>query len=354
MNRKSFVLILIILLALSLVLSGCGQKEKPADQGTEKVEQKEVEKWPTRPITIIVGFNAGGGMDVMSRAIAPELTKFLGVDVIVQNMPGAGSGTAAEYVLKQPADGYTLFAASSAISTFPAMANSDATYKNLGMLAIPIIAEPAFQVPKDSPYKDMNDLIEAWKKGGTTGANTGVGGLWHIPQLLAVDEVGGEVTYVPYPSGKEAALSVAKGEVDWGTSGALMESGEFFKEGLSRPLAIFNDKPYNVPGYGDIPPITDFIPELKDKIVAGAGWRGLAYKQGIPQERLEKLYEAIEHAFQTESVKKFLSDTGLIPGTYYRAEADKAYELTSRIQSWLLYDLGVSKRSPEEVGVPRP
>ncbi len=341
-KRKAWITVAVVFcMAAALLLGGCGK-------------DSQAEKWPTRPITIVIGFAPGGGMDVMARALAPEMAKKLGVEVVVQNMPGAGSGTAADYLIKQPADGYTIFAPSSAVATFPAMANSSVTSKQMGMLAIPIIAEPTFLVPKDSPLKDMNDLIALWKKGGSTASNTGAGGLWHIPQVLAVGAVGGNVKYVPYPSGKDTAFAVVKGEVDWGTSGALMEAGAFIKDGLVRPLAIFSDKPYPMPGYGDIPPITNYIPALKDKIVAGAGWRGLAYKKGIPQDRLDKLQEAVKYACESESFKKMVKESGLISASYYGADADKVYEQTMRVQSWLLHDLKISRRSPEEVGVARP
>jgi tripartite-type tricarboxylate transporter receptor subunit TctC len=345
MNRRSTWIgcVVVFSLVVSAIFAGCGGQQAG-----------KAEKWPTRPITLIVGFAPGGGMDVMCRALAPEMAKKLGVEVVVQNMPGAGSGTAADFVIKQAADGYTLFAPSSAVATFPAMANSNVTYKEMGMLAIPIIAEPTFLVHKNSPVKNMNDLIALWKKGGSTGSNTGAGGLWHIPQVLSVNAVGGNVKYVPYPSGKDTAMAVAKGDVEWGTSGALMEAGGLIVEGLIRPLAIFSDKPYQLVGYGEIPPITQFIPELKDKIVAGAGWRGLAYKKGIPKDRLDKIAEATKFAIESESFQQMVKKNGLIAGNYYGAEADKAYEQTTRIQSWLLHDLKISRRSPETMGVLRP
>lgn len=340
-------LVLILLIGSMTVLSVFG-----AGQGARAVVDEA--EFPSRPITILVGFAPGGGMDVMSRVLAPEMSEYLGVEVTVVNMPGAASGMAADYLNNQPADGYFLFAASSGVCTFPAMGYSDVTYEQMGMLAIPIIAEPAFQVPYNSPFRDMGDLIEAWKRGGTIAANNGPGAIWHIPQVLAVNAVGGEVTYAPFEGGAGAALAVAQGQVDWGTSGAFMESSQYFREGMSRPLAIFSDQPYNIPGYGVIPPITDWIPELRGQILAGSGWRGLAYKRGIPEDRLRILSEAVRHAVESARFRNFMTDAGMIDGNLYGAEADAVLESTTRVQSWMLVDIGEALRSPEEVGVPRP
>ena len=78
------------------------------------------EKWPTRPITIYIGFAPGGGMDMMGRLLSEEMRKPLGVAMPVVNMTGANGAIAMDHVNKQPKDGYSLYGISSAISTFPA------------------------------------------------------------------------------------------------------------------------------------------------------------------------------------------------------------------------------------------
>ena len=78
------------------------------------------EKWPTRPITIYIGFAPGGGMDMMGRLLSEGMGKSLGVAMPVVNMTGANSAVAMDHVYKQPKDGYNLFGISSAVSTFPA------------------------------------------------------------------------------------------------------------------------------------------------------------------------------------------------------------------------------------------
>jgi len=372
-NPKRITTIVLTVIMLVFAITGCGQA--PAQQpntssapapatnssATQPAQESKApveEDWkPNRPISIVVGFAAGGGVDTMARVLATEMSKYLNADVIVENMPGAGSGTAAEYALNNEADGYTLLAVSSAAATYAAMDNSNATYNEMDMLGIMVLSEPAFEVPANSPYKTMDDLIQAWKTEKTTAANAGNGGLWHIPQLIALSKAGADinnVSFVPYSSGKEDATAIAKGEVDWGVTGAFMESAEFVKNGMSRALCIFSDKPYEIPGYGTLEPITKFIPEITaDDISAGAGWRGIVIKKGAPENVYKTLEKALKAAYESDAFKELMQSNGLIPAGVFGKEANDAYEYTSRLQSWLLYDLGFANRSPDEVNVPR-
>lgn len=370
-KQKRISALVLALIMLTAVITGCGgapaqQTNEPGPTTTsspttepgQESEKPVAEDWkPDRPITIVVGFGAGGGVDTMTRVLAAELSSYLGTDVVVENMPGAGSGAAAEYAHGNAADGYTLLAVSSASATYAAMDNSNATYNEMDMLGVMVLSEPAFEVPATSPIQTMDDLINAWKTEKTTAANAGNGGLWHIPQLIALNRAGvdiSNVSFVPYASGKEDATAIAKGEVDWGVTGAFLESAEFIKDGMSRALCIFSDKPYEIPGYGVLDPITDFIPEITaNDISAGAGWRGIVIKKGAPENVYNTLDKALKAAYESDAFKELMTKNGLIPAGIFGEEANDVYEYTSRLQSWLLYDLGFANRSPEEVNVPR-
>ena len=336
---------------MALLLSGCG--ETPAEPAEEDGT------WtPDRTITMYVGFDAGGGVDTMARVLATEMSSYLGVDVVVENMPGGGSGTAAEHVLNLDADGYALLAVSSACATYAAMDNSDATYNNMDMLGVMVLSEPAFEVPATSQIQTMDQLVELWKSGEHhTAANAGNGGLWHIPQLLAMNAVGADmanVSFVPYSSGKEDATAIAKGEVDWGVTGAFLESAEFCISGMSRALCIFSDQSYEVPDYGTLPPVTDFIPQLTaEDIAAGAGWRGVLVKSGTPDAVYTVLEDALKAAYESEAFQNLIEENGLLPAGYFGQEAQDTYAYTTQVQSWLLYDMGMANRSPEELDIPR-
>jgi tripartite-type tricarboxylate transporter receptor subunit TctC len=311
------------------------------------------EKWPSKPITIYIGYAPGGGMDMMGRILSEEMKKTLGVAIPVVNMTGANSAIAMEHVYKQPKDGYTLFGISSAVSTFPATGLSKLTYKDFGIIGIVFETLPTFSVPWDSPIKTPQELIEGFKKGNLTGSNSGIGGMWHVPQLIVVNAVGGKFKAVPYEGGAPSAMAVAKKEVDFGTSD-LSEALTVIQSKMVRPLFVFDDKPFSLEGFGVIPPITEFVPQMKERLSAGKGFRALGYAKGIPEDRIKKLIEALKVAMASDAVKNF-GKKNLLPlnGTV-GAEADKIWMVQTQVQAWLLYDIKEAKKNPEELGIPRP
>jgi tripartite-type tricarboxylate transporter receptor subunit TctC len=311
------------------------------------------EKWPTRPITIYIGYAPGGGMDMMGRILSEEMRKTLGVAIPVVNMTGANSAIAMDHVYKQPKDGYTLFGISSAVSTFPATGLSKLTYKEFGMIGIVFDTLPTFSVPWDSPIKTAKDLIEGFKKGDLTGSNSGIGGMWHVPQLIVMNTLGAKFKAVPYEGGAPSAMAVAKKEVDFGTSD-LSEALTVINSKMVRPLFVFDDKPFNLEGFGVIPPITEFVPQMKDKLSAGKGFRALGYAKGIPEDRIKKLIDAFKIAMASDAVKNFGQKTLLPLNGIAGADADKVWAIQTQVQAWLLFDIKEAKKNPEELGIPRP
>jgi tripartite-type tricarboxylate transporter receptor subunit TctC len=291
-------------------------------------------------------------MDMMGRLLSDGMRKTLGVAIPVVNMTGANGAIAMDHVFKQPRDGYSLYGISSALSTFPATGLSKLTYKEFGMIGIVFNNLATFSVPYDSPIKTAKELIEGLKKGDLTGSNSGIGGMWHVPQMIVVNTLGGKFKAVPYEGGAPAALAAAKKEVDFATSD-LSEALTLIKAKMLRPLFLFDDKPFTLEGVV-IPPITDFVPQMKDKLSAGKGWRALGYPRGIPEDRIKKLIDAFRTSMESEAVKDF-GRKNLLPlnGTT-GAEADRIFAASTQIQSWLLYDIKEAKRSPQELGIPRP
>jgi tripartite-type tricarboxylate transporter receptor subunit TctC len=311
------------------------------------------EKWPTRPITIYIGYAPGGGMDMMGRILSEEMRKTLGVAMPVVNMTGANSAIAMDHVHKQPKDGYTLFGISSAVSTFPATGLSKLTYKEFGIIGIVFDTLPTFSVPWDSPIKTAKDLIERFKKGDLTGSNSGIGGMWHVPQLIVMNTIGGKFKAVPYEGGAPSAMAIAKKEVEFGTSD-LSEALTVINAKMVRPLFVFDDKPFNLEGFGVIPPITEFVPEIKDKLSAGKGFRALGYAKGIPEDRIKKLIDVFKIAMASDAVKNFGKKNLLPLNDAVGTAADRIWVNQTLVQSWLLYDIKEAKRNPEELGIPRP
>jgi len=270
----------------------------------------------------------------------------------VLNMQGAVGAIGTDYVYKQPKDGYTLYALSSGICTFPTTGFSSYTYKEFGAIGICFEALPVYTVSADSPIKNMNQLIEGLKKGNLTGSNTGRGGIWHVPQVILNSCAGGSFKVVPYNSGTDSALAAAKKEVDFATCD-VAEAQVYLREKMLRALCVVDDKPFQLDGVGTIPAVTDFVPSIKDKLMAAKGWRALGYARGIPEDKIKKLIQAFRTAVESEEVTNFSKKSLLSINGLTGSEADKVFASTTQILSWLLFDLKEGKRSPSEVGIPR-
>jgi tripartite-type tricarboxylate transporter receptor subunit TctC len=310
------------------------------------------EKWPTRPISIYIGMPPGGGMDMMGRLLSEGMRKLLGVPLPVVNMPGANGAIAMDHAYKQPRDGYSLYGISSAGSTFPATGISKLTYKEFAMIGILFGNMPTFSVPYDSPIKSGKELVEAIKGGQLTASNSGTGGMWHVPQIIVANFLGGKFKAVPYNGGPQSALAAAKKEVDFTTSD-ISEALTLIRSKMLRPLFVFDDKPYVLDGVS-IPPITDFAPGIKSKLDAGKGWRALGYAKGVPEDIVKRLIDAFKVTTQSDAVKDFATKNLLPIDGRTGEEANKIFAEATQTQSWLLYDIKEAKRSPQELGIPRP
>jgi hypothetical protein len=122
---------------------------------------------------------------------------------------------------------------------------------------------------------------------------------------------------------------------------------------MVRPLFVFDDRPFDLEGFGVIPPITEFLPEMKDKLSAGKGFRALGYAKGIPEDRIKKLIEAFKVAMKSEAAANFGKRNLLPLNGAVGAEADRIWMIQTQVQSWLLYDIKEAKRNPEELGIQR-
>jgi len=280
------------------------------------------------------------------------MRKILGVPIPVVNMTGGNSAVAMNHVHQQPRDGQALFGISSAVCSFPVTGLSTLSYKDFGMVGIAFGNLPIFSVSYDSPIKNGKELVQLLKKGGLTGSNGGTGGIWHIPQLMLANTIGGKFKAVPYSGGVPSAMAAAKKEVDFSTSD-LSEALTLIKSKMLRPLIVFDDKPYVLDDI-TIPPITDFVPEMKNKIDAGLGWRALGYPRGIPQDRADKLIDAFRITMQSNAVKDFAKKNLLPIHGATGTEADRIFEIGTQTQSWILYDIKEAKKNPQDLGIPRP
>jgi tripartite-type tricarboxylate transporter receptor subunit TctC len=378
LKKRLSIVLLVCVLIFTVVLAGCGDKaateEQKSSDNSEKSEQttsnnsqassesskddkqsQESEEWkPDKPIQLIVPYAAGGAIDRVSRALEPYLTEYLGVPVSVVNMPGGSTVIAYEHVQNADKDGQTVLCLSPEVGTMAIMGHSELTPKDWKAIGISASFANAYAVHPDSPFQTMNDLIDALGNGENLTAGCAAnGGAWSQGMMLlaSLKDVP-EPTFVPQGGGFVAAQAAMKKEVDFATCG-LCEIIELLEGDELRCLGYFGTEPFPVKNYGDVPVIKESIPEAEAYSPFG-GWTGLAVPVGTPDEIVSKLTEAFDFAAEQQGYKDFLMENAFSAvGSSGQAAEDYMNTLAS-VSSWLLYEGGFAKISPEKFGIARP
>lgn len=278
--------------------------------------------FPTREVTLVVNYGAGGNTDVAARAVARGMEKFLDKPVVVQNRAGALGTLGPSYVAKQKPDGYTIgMVTYSTVAITPHLLTVDYTVKDFEFLAGVGRYRYGVAVRADSPYKNIADLVQASKagKGVFFGAPS-------APNNLAMLELGrktgGKFEQVSYKSGSETVNALLGGQVE-----VIVQNPSdvmsFIKAGRIRLLA--SASPIRWP---ELPEVQTMKEQGFD--VEIDSWLGLAAPKGTPKAVVDKLQDAMLQAMKTEEVKQQFVNAGVDPaalsGREYTELLVKGYE----------------------------
>lgn len=158
--------------------------------------------------------------------------------------------------------------------------------------------------------------------------------------------------YVPYPGSSDANRAALSGDVQFVCSG-FGDQAELLRGKKLRALVAFDDKPYLLKGYGEVPAVTTYLPQLKSHLPY-QGWSSFSLRADTPKPILKKIEEAFVKAVQTKSVKEFCEKFEAPVMGLVGDEAQALYLKQTSLETWILYDLGVAKKSPAEFGIPKP
>jgi len=283
-------------LALSLLLPGyaCAQ---PA-------------KYPVKPIKMIVGYAPGGGSDIMGRLIAQQITEAMGQQVVVENRAGAAQNVAAEYFIKTPADGYSLFLSSAAlgvnVSLYPKL-NYDPV-KDFAPVAVFATSPNLLLVHPSFPAKNVKEFIAVAKKNPNklNFSSSGSGSTQHLSGELLNLMIGVKMTHIPYKGSAPSMTALASGEVDFSFNN-IPASQPLMTPGRIRALAITGAKR------------SPLLPELPTMIEGGLPgfvtetWYGVLMPAGAPVDVINALNAVIVKAVQKEDFRARLAQMGADP-----------------------------------------
>ena len=304
---------------------------------------------PTKPVTIIVPWAAGGATDQVTRIAAAELEAGLGQKIVIVIQPGGAGSIGTKAAMEAAKDGYTWTAgAAKQLGTYPVlgMINSkvDDFHLYLAVTNVSIVS-----VNPASPYQTLPQLLEAMKTKQVSVATAGNSSSGHFAMEAIVKAAGVKYRHVTYDGGNPAVVSTVSGETEV-TTQLAPEQSEMIKGKRLRPLAVVGDQPLTIEGVGTIPPITQFVPNFP-KVTTGFG---IFIPKGVPAEvvaTVDKLWA--ERIVNSEKLRKYAADRGALFTPLYGQAAFDAVWPTVVTDAYLLQDAGMAKVSPESLGIKR-
>lgn len=267
--------------------------------------------YPSRTITIVVPYTAGGGVDSVARLVAEDLRASLGQSVIVDNVPGASGMIGAQRVARADPDGYTLLlSAAGEIAVNPHLKKM--TYDPLQDLApVGLVARVpnVLAVGADTPFKTLDDFIAAAKAEPQTlaYATSGVGNPQHLAGALFDKRAGVETIHTPYRGAAQQITDVVGGHVD-ATYASLAAILPFIQEGRARAIGVTSAE--RLPTLPDVPAIGEH-PSLKGYEVVN--WFGLFAPAGTLQPVVDQLNAALRGSLDKPATRARLESLGTLP-----------------------------------------
>ena len=263
--------------------------------------------WPTRPVTMVVPFAAGGGTDVLGRIIGRRLSEILGQQIIIENVGGAGGMVGSARVVKAPPDGYQFVLGSRADAI------NQTLYKNplynfaTDLAPVVLIADqPTILVArKDLPADSLQAFIAYAKANQSTMqmGSAGAGSTGHIDCMLLNAAAGIAVTHVPYRGGGPALQDLIAGRIDYFCTLSATAKSQI-ESGLIKPLAILTRERSSM-----LPKLATAQEQgLKD--FEASTWFGFFLPARTPAPIIHKLNEATVAAMETPSVQERLREVG--------------------------------------------
>ena len=268
--------------------------------------------FPSRPITIVVPFSAGGGVDAIARLLAEKLRVGLNQTVLVDNKPGASGMLGASFVAKAAPDGYTLLLGSAGETTInPLVYKAKMQYapeKDFAPITL-VTRVPNVLVANNAfPAKSVAELVAYAKKnpGKVTYATSGVGNPQHLNGELLQSLTGIQMTHVPYKGASNQLVDVASGTVDI-TFVSLAGATPFIKGNRVRALAVTSAKRASFAP--DVPTIAEYSPAASYNL---DNWFGLFAPAATAQAVQTKLSAAVSEALRDpELVRKLEAQGGV-------------------------------------------
>jgi len=280
--------------------------------------------WPNHPVTMVVGFAAGGGTDVLGRIVARKLSEELGQQVVIENVGGAGGMVGSARVAKATPDGYSTVMCTRADSINQTLYKRPLYNFLTDLMPVALIADqPGVLITRNEfPANSMPEFIDYVKKNHAKMqfASAGAGSTGHIDAELLNAAMGVKVTHVPYRGGGPAMQDIIGGRVDYivtlsGSAVPLIEN-----KTVKAIAVLTKDR-------------APFMPNVKSaweqgfKDLEASTWFGLCVPKGTPEPVIKKLHDATAATIADKEVQKQMMTGGaiVVPPEHRSTEYFKAF-----------------------------
>ena len=263
--------------------------------------------FPTRPVTIVVGFAAGGSSDVMARILSERLGAQLGQPVVVENRPGVGAIVGANYVAKAKPDGHTLFLGASGPVVFNHALYSKLPYGPQDLMPISLISTYPLLllVNTSNPAKTLEELAAFSRQNPEKANYSASSASFQLITELFNKKAGSRFTHIPYKGTNESIAAVMSGDAsmtlaDAGAASAGLQGGRV------RAMAVTSAERQK--DYPQVPTLTELGVDLKVSF-----WTGLLAPAGTPQAVIQRLQEEMARAMAHPEVVRRISALSVVP-----------------------------------------
>ncbi len=289
--------------------------------------------YPTRPITVIVPFAAGGPTDTVTRIVGEHMSRTLGQQLVVENVVGAGGTTASTRAMRATPDGYTIITGhmgthAASVGLYPKLAyDPRKDFEPIGLIAgTPIL----ILARKDFPAKDLKEFIAYVKANGSklNEAHAGVGSVSFTTCLLLNHLLGVKPTLIPFTGTGPSMNALVAGQVDY-MCDQIVNAVPQVQAGTIKAYAVAT--PQRNPALPDVP--TTIEARLPD--YQTSAWNALFAPKGTPKPVLDKLSAALDKALSDDGVRKRLLDLGSdIPEGKTRGQEALAAHVKAEVDKW--------------------
>lgn len=286
--------------------------------------------FPTKAITIVVPYAAGGASDVATRLIAEQMSKESGYTFIVENKPGAGGSLAANYVARAKPDGYTLLLGTSnthGINSYiyPNLSYDPITsFEPVGMMVETVVVLlGGANFPADNLEQTIEELAK--QPDHYSYASPGVGSVHHLAMSLLNTTQRLDVMHVPYRGAGPAMVDLVAGTVPL-MVGGIAPARSYIESGQVKLLGVANNRHFNsVPGTAQY--FSEIAPET-----AVSSWLGLFAPAQTPETIVNDLTKSVDKALQSVPLQRALEEHGL--QAQYQSPTDFKQTLTADMEFW--------------------